>query len=71
MGDQQRGLYEKYKVTRTDGSSGPGGKHAECDYFVLDLAHDSFARVALLAYATACESEYPLLAESLRLRVAS
>lgn len=65
MGD---GLYQKYTVTRTDGSSGPGGKHEHCDYFVLDWKHDRFAIAAARAYADACESEYPDLAEDLRER---
>jgi hypothetical protein len=56
----------KYRVERTDGSTVPGGKHARCEYFVLDLRHDRFARPALEAYASACEAEYPLLAADLR-----
>jgi hypothetical protein len=35
----KQGLCQKYKVTRVDGSSNPGGKHADCSYFVLDLEH--------------------------------
>lgn len=61
MGDKTRGLYRKFQVTRTDGSSGPGGKHVGCDYFVLDLTHDEFALEALAAYAFACKDKYPLL----------
>lgn len=57
---------EKYKVERTDGSTQPGGKHAACPYFVLDLVHDKFAATALRAYADACEAEYPLLARDVR-----
>lgn len=56
----------KYRVERTDGSSRPEGKHAACPYFVLDLTHDKFAAPALLAYADACEAEYPLLAADVR-----
>lgn len=63
------GLYEKFHVERTNGSSGPGGKHEHCDYFVLDLVHDPFAVDALRAYATACESKYPELARDLRIRL--
>jgi hypothetical protein len=67
--DAKRGLItRKYKIERTDGSTGEGGKHEQCDYFVLDLVHDRFARPALLAYADACEAEYPLLARDLRTR---
>ena len=38
--DKERGVYRKFKVTRTDGSHKKGGKHHECSYFVLDLEHD-------------------------------
>ena len=65
MGDKTRGLYEKFIVTRTDGSSEPGGKHENCNYFVLDLDHDPFAKAAIKAYWEACKSEYPLLAKDL------
>lgn len=61
MGDP-RGIHQKYRVERTDGSSKPGGKHAECAYFVLDLEHDPFAIPALRAYAEACRERYPILA---------
>jgi len=60
------GLYRKFVVERTNGSSGPGGKHEHCDYFVLDWEHDKFAIHAALAYAKACEAEYPELARDLR-----
>lgn len=66
-----RGIYRKYIVERTDGSSGPGGKHEHCRYFVLDLAHDPFALPALRAYAKACEKTHPILATDLRLILAS
>jgi hypothetical protein len=59
----------KYRVERTDGSTAPGGKHAACPYFVLDLVHDKFAAPALRAYADACEAEFPLLARDIRERV--
>jgi hypothetical protein len=62
MGDRTRGLYEKFRVERTDGESAPGGKHEGCEYFVLDLTHDPHALPAILAYAKSCESEYPMLA---------
>jgi len=51
MNDAERGLYRKYKVERNDGSSGPGGKHEKCEYFILDLEHDKHAKAALKAYA--------------------
>jgi hypothetical protein len=60
------GIYRKYRVSRTDGSSRKGKKHYGCSYFVLDLNHDKFAKVALAAYAAACQSEYPALARDLR-----
>jgi hypothetical protein len=63
---KNKGLYNKFTVTRTDGRSEPGEKHDGCDYFVLDLTHDKFAIPALKAYAKACNSEYPLLADDLR-----
>jgi hypothetical protein len=60
--DKQRGLYRKFHVTRTDGSSKPGGKHEHCRYFVLDLDHDQYAAAALKAYEEACCAEFPRLA---------
>lgn len=64
--DKNRGLYRKYEINRTDGSSRPGGRHDGCAYFVLDLVHDQFSGPALLAYADACEKQFPQLAEDLR-----
>lgn len=66
MGDPNRGIYQKFIVTRTDGKSAPGEKHADCEYFVLDIHHDKHAKAALLAYAKSCKSEYPLLAHDVR-----
>lgn len=60
--DTSRGIYRKYRVERTDGSSAPGGKHEQCAYFVLDLEHDEFAVPALKAYARACRKGFPDLA---------
>lgn len=65
MGDPTRGLYRKFKITRTDGSDRQFGKHHGCDYFVLDCTHDKFSIPALMAYAEACRDEYPLLADDL------
>lgn len=71
MGDPNRGLYQKFtRIERADGQHEPGRKHADCEYFVLDLDHDPHAYAALLAYARSCESEYPLLARDLRTRAA-
>lgn len=61
MGDKTRGLYNKFAVRRTDGTSEPGGKHEGCDYFVLDLTHDPFAFDALTIYAANCRAAYPAL----------
>jgi hypothetical protein len=55
------GVYKKFNVTRTDGSSEPGGKHEGCQYFVIDVTHDPFAKAALVAYAEACQTENPTL----------
>jgi hypothetical protein len=64
--DPKRGVYQKYRVERTDGTSRPTMKHEHCTYFVLDLDHDEFAIPALIAYATACAGQYPELARDLR-----
>jgi hypothetical protein len=69
VGDKTRGLYTKFNVSRTDGSSKLGRKHFGCDYFVLDLTHDPFAWSALQAYANACRAEYPLLADDLERKI--
>ena len=66
MGDRERGMYDKFEVTRKDGEGAPGGRHDGCQYFVLDLTHDPHAVVAALAYADSCEGGYPLLAADLR-----
>lgn len=61
MDDKERGLYEKYTVTRTDGNP----KHDGCKYFVLDLIHDEYALPAIAAYAMACRKIRPQLAAEL------
>lgn len=60
--DGERGVYRKFKVERSDGSSKEGGKHARCRYFVLDLDHDPHAAAALWAYAESCKEAFPDLA---------
>ena len=60
--DQQRGLYQKYRVERLND---PTGKHADCPFFVLDIRHDLHARAALRAYIESCRAEFPLLAADL------
>jgi hypothetical protein len=67
---EEQGMYRKFEVRRVDGSDQPGGKHDGCEYFVLDLNHDPFAKAALAAYAAACESRYPILATELRAKSA-
>lgn len=66
MGDNTKGLYDKFRVERTDGANEPGRKHHGCQYFPLDLTHDPHAVPAILAYALSCEVENPTLAEELR-----
>jgi hypothetical protein len=66
-----RRIYRKYQVRRTDGSSEPGGKHARCVYFVLDIDHDPHALPAPEAYANACEAERPALARDIRAALAA
>lgn len=63
---RETGIYDKFRVERTDGKSAPGQKHDGCSYFVLDLDHDKFAWPALDAYSTYCEEEFPVLAADLR-----
>lgn len=65
MAETTKGLYRKFLVERTDGSSAEGGKHENCAYFVLDLDHDPFAWPALKAYEQACAGTYPHLAADL------
>jgi hypothetical protein len=63
---KQKGLYTKYNVSRTDGSSEPGGKHEKCRYFVLDLDCDPLAIPGAIAYAIAARKEgYEVLADDL------
>jgi hypothetical protein len=66
---QGRGLFAKFRVERLTPSS-KGIDHSDCRYFVLDLTHDPHALPAALVYANSCESELPLLARDLRVRVA-
>ena len=71
MGDKNRGLYRKFNVTRTDGRSCPGEKHADCEYLVLDLTHDPHARAAAVRYAKCCRDDgYTLLAADILRQVA-
>jgi len=63
--DPERGVYHKFWVRRTDGSSNSRGKHERCKYFVLDWDHDPFSVPAARAYAAACQSEYPEFSKDL------
>lgn len=64
--DRERGVYLRYEVQRLQDDE---RKHVGCDYFVLDLTHDKFARKALKAYAKACSKEHPQLAQDLRYKL--
>ncbi|WP_321967622.1 hypothetical protein [Burkholderia cepacia] len=68
--EHEQGLYRKFDVRRVDGSSEPGGKHRDCEYFVLDMTHDQHARAALRAYADACAPTHPELSADLIARYA-
>lgn len=61
----EQGLYEKFRIERTDGSHTHGGKHYGCQYFVLDLTHDQHARPSLIAYAKSCAATHPELSADL------
>ena len=65
MDDKHRGLYQKFLVSRADGSSEPGGRHEGCHYFVLDTDHDPHAVAALRGYLIACRRSHPKLSEDL------
>lgn len=62
---EEQGLFHKFTVQRTDGSSRPGGRHHDCEYFVLDVDHDPHAPAALQAYAAACAESHPQLSADL------
>lgn len=65
---EQQGIFRKFIVQRVDGSDQPGGKHCGCEYFVLDVNHDPYAKPALQTYARACEGTHPELSDQLRER---
>jgi len=52
---EEQGLFNKFTIFRTDGLDAPGKKHSNCEYFVLDIRHDKFAKSALAKYAEACQ----------------
>ena len=55
-------IYGKYHVSRVDGRDQAGGDKDDAKYFVLDLAHDRYAREAMMYYAFKCVDEFPELA---------
>lgn len=61
--DKARGIYRKFEVFRVDEEAQL--RHTDCRYYVLDLDHDKYARVAIAAYAAACAEQYPKLASDL------
>ena len=63
---EDRGLYRKFDVRRTDGKDRIGEKHCGCCYFVLDLTHDPHAIPALRAYANSCKQTHPALSDDLK-----
>lgn len=64
--ERRRGLYQKYRVTRVDGTDAPGEKHSRCQYIVLDATHDRNAPPAIQAYADAVRADgYHALADDL------
>ena len=71
MGDRNRGFIpDKFYVARVDGASVLGGKHHNCEYFVLDLDHDPHAIAAIRAYADSCgRNGYELLARDLLAKI--
>jgi hypothetical protein len=60
--DANKGLYEKFTVTRNDGRSAPGEEHEHCRYFVLDLDHDPHVWAAVRAYEEEIAPYFPRLA---------
>lgn len=60
--DEQQGVYSKYTVTRNNDTV---GKHKDCEYFVLDINHDPYAKHALVSYAAACAATHPELSKDM------
>lgn len=61
MPDVDKGMFNKYEVKRIDGKS----DRENCQYFVLDLCHDPYAKPALQAYIDALPQEFELLKNDL------
>jgi cation transport regulator ChaC len=66
LSHKEIGLYSKFYIERVDGRDQPGGDRENAIYYVLDLVHDEFAKVAMAAYAEACIAKYPLLAQDIQ-----
>lgn len=74
--DTDRGLYPKYRAFKIEGVNeimpgvpirvaGIPVEEVSVAFFLLKF-HDPFARIAIKAYADACEATYPKLAADLR-----
>lgn len=59
--DTEQGIYEKYRVYRTDGLDNAGGPRADDKYFVLNLTRDPHAKPAMAAYAASAKGTHPIL----------
>lgn len=57
----EQGLYDKYRVTKTDGTP----CNASAEYFVLNIGTDPHARVAAQAYAVSVHIDNPQLANDI------
>lgn len=66
---QERGLYDKFFVERTDGRDQEGGDRQDSQYFVLDYVHDPYAVEALKFYAHKCKDEYPELSKDIWMKL--
>jgi hypothetical protein len=62
---KNRGLYNKFYVSRVDGRDAPGGDKENARYFILDFVNDKFAREALMYYAFKCAEEIPELSSDI------
>jgi hypothetical protein len=71
INQKELGIYQKFNVTRTDGSDAPGRKHFGDEYFVLNLTTDKHTIPAIAAYADSCAAEYPALSADLRTKIAA
>lgn len=70
MPSSDKGLYNKYQCSRTDGKDQPGGPKEGAVYFPLDIHHDIYARRAAAFYADCVEDRHPKLARELRQLIA-